>query len=264
MMFDMDPVAFVIPYLHFEVYWYGILFAFGAYLAHYITCRVHKHLGSLVDSLMTYVIVGALIGARLGHFFFYESPSFYLVQQPWVIFDLRGGGLSSHGAFVGILLAIFLFSRKGPGKTVPYLVWTDLLVLGVSITAVFIRCGNFINQEILGTVTGLPWGITFLHPATPGEIVPRHPVQLYEALFYALMALFFYYKRKAKTGVPTALFCLFIFTGRFFLECLKEEQSYLMAQPFFLTMGQILSIPVILFGLVLYCVCRRRETSYSR
>lgn len=163
------------------------------------------------------------------------------------------GGLASHGGAVGILIALWLFSRS---TKIPFLRSVDFAVVPTALAAVCIRIGNFFNQEILGIPTGLPWGVIFGHPADGGPLVPRHPAQLYEALWYScvFIALFLYarahphYERK---GRLTGLFLILVFGFRFLIEFLKVEQSVSLSAASCLTMGQWLSIPFVLLGVYL-------------
>jgi len=266
---DPKPEAFTIPYLKWPVLWYGILFAFGfavgfriflSLLVRYFRERTPKENGihlrqkalALTDRLVLYMVVATLVGARLGHFLFYERPSLYL-QHPLEIFQVWKGGLASHGAVLGILFALALFRYK-IHKSAPDLSWVrllDFVAIPAAFIGVCIRLGNFINQEILGTPTSLPWGVVFGHPTDHSLSVPRHPVQLYEALFYLavfllLWRLSFRPRYLLQQGKLIGLFLILVFGFRFCIEFLKLEQSHLLSTS--LTMGQILSLPVIFLG----------------
>ncbi len=202
----------------------------------------------IIERLTTYLIIGMLIGAKLGDFIFYQNWT-VIYQNPQAIFAFWEAGLASHGAALGILAALWLFCRRYKLITLQLV---DLVVIPTPLVGSFIRLGNFVNQEILGVPTDLPWGVVFLHPVGYATIVARHPVQLYEALGYALLTayLFFLWKKEPSLthrGRITGWFFIFMFSVRFILEFFKEEQSsYLMYLP--LKMGQILSIPFILLG----------------
>src|SRR5262249_5807403 len=144
-----------------------------------------KEVSKISERVSFYVILGTIVGARLGDVLFYQSPAAY-VQDPLGILRFWEGGLASHGAIIGILLSLWIFCVR-IRKSYQMLTWIamlDLLCIPGLLAGGFIRIGNFINQEILGTETLLPWGVVFGHPADGRAIVPRHPVQLYEALFY--------------------------------------------------------------------------------
>jgi prolipoprotein diacylglyceryl transferase len=203
------------------------------------------------DTLTWFIVVGTVVGARLGHVFFYDWP--YMKHHLWEIVMIRQGGLASHGGTLGVLLSLMLFlysyRHKFPGLTFIGLV--DLLTIPTGFVVACIRLGNFFNQEILGTATTLPWGVVFENPTDNSPILPRHPVQLYEAAVYLitfglLMHLWKKYPN-LKEGVLSGLFFLLIFGTRFFLEFLKMPQSMLIDESF-LQMGQLLSLPFILLG----------------
>lgn len=208
----------------------------------------------LCDKLTVYVVIATIIGARLFHVFFYEKPSFYL-SNPLKILYVWEGGLASHGAAIGIVLAIILFSYRYRSFR-PKLDWLrvlDYVSLPALVAAFFIRLGNFTNQEILGTKTALPWAVIFGHPVDGGLPVARHPVSLYEALYYLLLFIILFplaWKTSLleKKGKLIGLFLIVVFTFRFFIEFLKEEQSELLNTVSTLTMGQYLSIPLVILG----------------
>ena len=207
-----------------------------------------------IERMTLYISVGAVVGARLGHILFYEKWSEYFFH-PLQIIKIWEGGLASHGAVIGILISVILFflrvRKEFPMMSIARIM--DLVVIPSLFAGVLIRIGNFINQEILGTVTMLPWGIVFGHAADGSAPVPRHPVQLYEALFY-LGSFFLFFRLFPKLLFPvgrlSGLVFITVFVFRFFIEFIKEEQSYLISDPL-LTMGQYLSIPMVLFGCIL-------------
>ena len=262
---DPKPEVFRLPIFDWPVLWYGILFAFGFAIGFPIFVAVlTRFLGKdqkpkavqITDRLTLYMILGTVIGARLGHFLFYERPAKYL-KDPFEVFRIWEGGLASHGAAFGIVLALILFSYRIRLKF-PQLDWIRLLDF-VSVPTAFaggcIRIGNFINQEILGKPTDLPWGVMFGHPADHSALLPRHPVQLYEALayfgiFFLLWRLSFSKYFLETRGKLIGIFLVLVFGSRFFIEFFKLEQSRFFSGP--LNMGQILSLPVVAAGLFLY------------
>jgi phosphatidylglycerol:prolipoprotein diacylglycerol transferase len=212
----------------------------------------------LTDRLVGYVLIATIVGARLGHFLFYEKFSDFL-EDPWDIFRVWEGGLASHGAAIAIIFSMILFSHRVK-KTSKGLNWIRLLDF-VAVPTAFcggcIRIGNFINQEILGSPTSLPWGVIFGCPIDHSLPVPRHPVQIYEAIcyfaiFYFLWRLTFRPQYLLTKGKLIGLFLVLVFGCRFLIEFLKEEQSHLLSSTPILTMGQILSIPMICLGIFLY------------
>lgn len=210
-----------------------------------------KKAAFFAEKLTTYMILSTVIGARLGHILFYENGRDYLLH-PLRILKTWEGGLASHGAIIGIVCGALLFYRK-MAKDYPNLSilrLLDLLTVPALCSSFFIRLGNFMNQEILGTESNLPWAIIFGSPADGSSPLPRHPAQLYEAGFYLLIFFIFFrfftrwfpYK-----GLLTGALFTGVFLFRFFIEFIKNEQSYWMSNSMF-TMGQILSIPFIVLG----------------
>jgi len=207
----------------------------------------------LTDKLTVYMVVATVLGARLGHFLFYENPSEYM-RDPLEIFAIWKGGLASHGAAVAIVLALWLYARRYPVRQLSLLHLLDFVVVPTALAGALIRLGNFFNQEILGTVTDLPWAVVFGHAADHSLPAPRHPVQLYEAIaygaiFYLLWKLSFRSKFLLNKGKLLGIFLILVFGFRFVVEFWKLEQSRLVSLP--LTMGQILSIPAIFIGFFL-------------
>lgn len=225
-----------------------------------------KRAMNLTESVTLYVVIGAVVGARLGDVLFYQNWS-DILHHPLSIFKIWEGGLASHGAAIGILVALGLLAKK---KRMPFLVLLDLLVIPTALAGVLIRLGNFLNQEILGVPTTLPWGVIFGHPigvpAGENPLLPRHPVQLYEAFWYGLVFVFLLRcfrldPELKRAGRITGFFLVLVFGFRLCIEFLKEEQSRLLEGDSFLTMGQWLSIPIIAFGL--YLLFRARKSLYN-
>ena len=267
---DPNPEIFTIPFLNWPILWYGVFFAAGfavgfpifySILCRYLSTRpdsfdVQKRGMFLADRLTVYMVVGTVIGARVGHFLFYEHPAQYL-KNPLEIFRVWEGGLASHGAAIGIILALVLFARryKSLAEGLDWIRLLDYVCVPTALAGAFIRLGNFFNQEILGTPSNLPWAVIFAHPMDHSLPVPRHPVQLYESIFYFLV--FFLLWRLTyrpsfllAKGRLIGLFLILVFGFRFLVEYLKTEQSSLLSRASDLTMGQILSIPAILAGAI--------------
>jgi prolipoprotein diacylglyceryl transferase len=253
-----DPVAFTIPFIGREVRWYGIAFAVGFALGTWIVRKVWRHekLNDIwFDKLFFYVIISATIGARLGHCLFYNFD--YYLAHPVDIFKIWEGGLASHGGTLGIIIAIWIYSRKVTHKS---MLWTfDRLVLPVGFVAALIRLGNLMNHEIYGHPTDLPWAFRFIdnlpyvqRGADPVFSLPSHPTQLYEAAFYILtscICLWMYWKKASYKyeGLIFGVFLIGIFLSRFFIEFFKNVQEKF-EEGMFLDMGQLLSIPFIIAG----------------
>jgi len=245
-----------------EVRWYGLFFAIGFYLGLLMMTKMfanEKVKETWADTLFIYVIVATVIGARLGHVFFYAWP--YYSQHPWEIFKIWEGGLASHGGTIGILIAIWVYSKYITKRS---MLWTlDRLAIPVALVSALIRTGNLMNHEIYGHPTDLPWGFRFIenirywqHGANPVFSVPSHPTQIYEALCYlatfVILYLLYWKNKKAKTqeGLLIGIFFIGIFFTRFMIEFVKEDQEAFEAG-WLLNMGQILSIPFIIAGIVL-------------
>jgi prolipoprotein diacylglyceryl transferase len=210
----------------------------------------------LADRLTVYMVIATVVGARLGHYVFYERPSEYL-RHPLEILQIWKGGLASHGAAIAIAIAlgIFNYRYKSQSRQLTWLHLLDFVSIPTALAGAFIRVGNFFNQEILGVATDVPWAVVFGHPADHSLPVPRHPVQLYEALVYGvifvcLWRLSFRAKYLMTQGKLLGIFLILVFGFRFIVESWKEEQSHLLSSA--LTMGQILSIPAILIGILLF------------
>lgn len=258
MVWDISPIAFTIALgsMRWPVYWYGLFFAatfvYGILIFRYIYRQENRPVDKVYD-LILYVIAGTLLGARLGHVLLYD-PVFYLTH-PWKILNVWEGGLASHGAVIGILLGVYLFSRSVPDQS--FLWVCDRIGMSVPLSGCLIRIGNFFNSEILGKATDVPWAVIFARV----DQLPRHPVQLYEAFCYLLIFLLqFRFYRQHKGSSPTGYlfgrFFIGVFGARFFLEFFKVGQAaFETGWP--LTMGQWLSIPAVLMGIVLVWWSRR-------
>ncbi len=215
----------------------------------------------LGEKALVYAVIGAVVGARLGDVIFYQDWS-GIQRDPLSIFRIWEGGLASHGGTLGALIALYVFMKKEASRMagISFLGFLDFVCVPAAIVGGCIRIGNFFNQEILGTKTNVPWGVVFGHPADGSVPCVRHPVSLYESLFYFLLAgCLFSYSNKLngkKQGLLTGLFLSLLFSFRFFIEFFKEEQSAYFHFGF-ITMGQILSIPLVLAGLFFFFKAKR-------
>lgn len=252
------------------VRWYGLMFVIGFLIGYKIVERMFRHEGApekWLGILLIYVVVATIVGARLGHVFFYEWD--YYSQHPIKILYTWEGGLASHGGTIGIMIAVVLFSIFTTKKS-PF--WTfDKLVVPIALVGALIRMGNLMNHEIYGHPTDLPWGFRFvtnLHQwlagAPPVYSLPSHPTQIYEALCYlALFGLlmWMYWKKNAqeRPGLLFGVFFIVLFTSRFLIEFVKNPQEEFEVG-MTLNMGQWLSIPFILMGIgfVVYAMSRPR------
>jgi phosphatidylglycerol:prolipoprotein diacylglycerol transferase len=268
---NVDPEIFSIGQL--SIRWYGLLFA-TAFLSGYIVftryLATERLTPEMLDKLLIYVAIGTVLGARLGHCFFYE-PSYFL-HNPVEILKIWKGGLASHGAAIGILLALWLYVRR---FKLSFLWLIDRIVIVVALGGAFIRLGNLFNSEIYGLPTDLPWGFEFvrdkLYDSITGELlptVPRHPTQLYEALCYILIfvILFTFYRKrhlKVRDGFIFGIFLILLFSARFFIEFVKNDQVAFEAGMEF-NMGQLLSLPFILAGVVMIVWTKMKPNYFSQ
>ncbi|MBP3738199.1 MAG: prolipoprotein diacylglyceryl transferase [Muribaculaceae bacterium] len=254
------------------VRWYGLMFAIGFLFGYEVVYRIFKHEGApekWLGSLFIYVVVATIVGARLGHVFFYDWS--YYKDHLGEIFKVWEGGLASHGGTAGILLAVWIFSKHVTKRP---MLWTlDRLVVPVGLVAALIRIGNLMNHEIYGGPTDLPWAFCFvenLHQwmrgAEPVFTVPSHPTQIYEALCYLItcaVCMWMYWRRNAqeREGLIFGVFMLGIFVPRFFIEYIKNVQEpweIAMRQTWGIDQGQLLSLPFIILGVWLIVRAMRR------
>ena len=252
-----DPTMFSIGSKEFR--WYMLSFLIGFVIGYKIVEQMWKRENldmKWLDPLLWYTFLGTLIGARLGHCLFYD-PDYYLAH-PIEILKAWNGGLASHGGTLGIIIAIYFYSKKVSHKN---MLWTfDKLVVPTGLVAALIRIGNILNHEIYGHPTDLPWGFRFItnihewqQGAPPIFTVPCHPTAIYEAICYLItfaLCMWLYFKKDAwkKEGLIFGIFLICIFTARFFIEFLKNiQEPFEASMP--LNMGQILSIPFVLAGL---------------
>lgn len=254
-----DPILFSLGPV--DVRWYGLCWAIGLLGAVWVVQKIYnseKLPEKWFDSLFVYVVLGTIIGARLGHCLFYD-PSYYLAH-PLEILQIWKGGLASHGGTIGIVVAVWLYSRKIKKS----IIWTlDRVVVAVGFTAAMIRIGNLMNSEIYGHATSLPWGFRFvsnydswLRGAEAIFTPPSHPTQLYEALVYFIvfaLTMYMYWRTNAKEkqGLLLGVAITIIFASRFVFEYMKnvqEDFEVSMQATMGINMGQLLSIPFVVWG----------------
>ncbi|MDE6051942.1 MAG: prolipoprotein diacylglyceryl transferase [Paramuribaculum sp.] len=237
--------------------WYGLMFALGFLIGYEIVARMFRHEGAperWLGLLLMWTVAGTIIGARLGHCFFYEWD--YYSANPGEIIKVWKGGLASHGGAIGVITGVLCFSwftsKRSP-------LWTfDRLVIPIALVGGMIRLGNLFNSEIFGGPTDLPWGMMFVrsrewHALFEGQAC--HPTQIYEALcYFALFGLlmWMYWKRNAeeRPGLIFGTFLVGIFLPRFIIEFIKNDQEAFEAT-MTLNMGQLLSIPFVIAGIIL-------------
>ena len=246
---NVNPEIFALGPIH--VRWYGLFFAIGFLFGYNHGEKMFKHENidlKWLESLFIYLIVATIVGARLGHVFFYGWD--YYSQHPIEILYVWQGGLASHGGVLGIIIAMFIWSKYVSKRSILWVL--DRVVVPSVFVAALIRLGNLMNSEIYGIPTTLPWGVIF---ERNHETVAKHPTQIYESLSYLItfgVLLYMYWKTKAKDyqGLLVGVFFVMVFSARFFIEFIKEVQ-----EPFekgmTLDMGQWLSIPFVLTGIFL-------------
>lgn len=252
-VWNFDPVF--ISFGSFDIRYYGLMWALAILIGAWFFDNFCKREGlsqEVSGSIFIYGTLATILGARLGHCLFYD-PVEYL-SKPWtIITGFRDGGMASHGAAVGLLIGLWLFSRK---NRLPYVWSLDRIMIAVGIGGAVVRMGNLFNSEIFGTATALPWGFEFVRSAKwVHEFAPAavHPTQIYEALCYLAtfgILCWLYYGRDMARRRPGVLFgigLIGVFLTRFFIEFIKTEQESFEVG-WALDMGQWLSIPFILLG----------------
>jgi len=260
LVWNIDPVLLQIG--PFQLHWYGLLFAAGILAAYRAGIWSFEQAGGSREEagrLLGYVVVGTVVGARLGHCLLYE-PEYYL-RHPLEILAVWRGGLASHGGVLGIALAVWVFAQR-TGREVLWLL--DRVAVAAPAAAACIRIGNFFNSEIVGRPSSVPWAVVFARL----DPYPRHPAMLYEAaaylvLFTAMVWLERNTRLRERPGALTGLVLVLVFSFRFAIEFLKEPQEAFEAGlP--LDLGQILSVPAVLIGgWLLVVACRRSATESS-
>lgn len=248
LVWNIDPDIF--RFGPFRVRWYGLFFALGFISGYMILAQIYRREERSLENLsnlLVYLVLGTIIGARLGHVLFYQPD--YFLRHPWEILMIWHGGLASHGGFIGVMIAVYLYVKKY--REMSFLEFADRLAILCLLAAGFIRVGNFFNSEILGTPSNVPWAIVFAQV----DNIPCHPAMLYEAAVYfltfcALYAAYWKTKIIQFPGRMLGLTLVICFSARFMIEFVKEDQV-LFEQNLILNMGQLLSVPFIAAGLYL-------------
>jgi len=246
---NFDPVAFQI--MSFEIRWYSLAYILGIIIG-WILCKKilikNPDINQKFDDYITFLIIGIILGGRLGYVLFYNLN--YYTSNIVDIFKIWQGGMSFHGGLLGIIIASILFAKKNNQDT---FIYTDLVSLVAPIGIFFGRLANFVNSELYGKVTDVPWAVTFIQV----DNLSRHPSQLYEAIFEGiiLFVLLLYFKNKnylERPGLISGLFLIFYSIFRFCIEFFRvpdEQIGYLI---FNLSMGQIISLIFIIIGTILF------------
>ena len=252
---NFDPVAFQIFSL--EIRWYSLSYIIGILIGWFLSKRIfisNNELREKFDDYITYLILGIIIGGRLGYVFFYNFE--YYMNNFTDIFKVWQGGMSFHGGLLGIIFVSILFAKKNNHDPFKYL---DVVAIVAPIGIFFGRIANFINSELYGIETNLPWGVKFLKI----DNLSRHPSQIYEAIFEGIILLFIllYFRKKGfmkSPGIISGLFLIFYSIFRFLIEFLRVPDEQLGYLFFNLTMGQIMSFLFLLIGTFL--TLKKNET----
>jgi phosphatidylglycerol:prolipoprotein diacylglycerol transferase len=267
-LWDVNPEIFTIPeflgFGPFPVRWYGLMFAaaflVGQQIMIHIFKKEHKPQED-IDALTLFMVISTVLGARIGHFLFYEPET--LFKNPLEVLMPPYAGLASHGAIIGIITGLYLYSRSrlATGQTFTWV--ADRIVILVALAGSFIRFGNLMNSEIIGKETDVAWAFLFPYNYEYRDIVPRHPAQLYESiscliLFFVLLGLWNKFKEKTPRGLLVGIFFVWVFTLRFLYEFIKENQEKF-EDNYLLNMGQILSIPAVILGIYFIWTSRTKS-----
>jgi len=247
-VWNVDPNIVVLGPIHLR--YYGILLGITLVAGFYFFQKQMKKYGyseEVSEEYLFWGILGTFVGARLVHCYFYETARF--VNNPLEIFMIWRGGISSHGATIGLFISAIWFARS---RKIPFAILGDGIVFAAALGAMLFRIGNFMNSEIVGRVTTVPWGVHFMRYSDHGLYL-RHPSQLYEAaggliILLSLFAVDYFLKGKKRPGIFSGIFLIGYFTFRFFIEYFKEFQID-PSSTFPLTMGQCLSIPFVIIGI---------------
>ena len=256
---NFDPVAFQI--MSFEIRWYSLAYIAGIIIG-WLLCKkilIQKSdINEKFDDYITYLVIGIIIGGRLGYIIFYNFS--YYINNFFDIFKVWEGGMSFHGGLIGIIVASILFSKKNNQDSFLYM---DLVSLVAPIGIFFGRLANFINSELYGTPTDIPWAVTFIQV----DNLSRHPSQLYEAILEGviLFIILMYFKNKdylKKPGLISGLFLIFYSIFRFFIEFVRVPDEQLGYLIFELSMGQIISLIFFVIGIILFYFKNENKQTY--
>jgi len=246
---NFNPVAFEIFSL--EIRWYSLAYIFGIIFGWYF-CKKKiikdEKLLSLFDDLVTYLIIGIILGGRLGYIFFY-NPEYYL-NNFYEIFKIWNGGMSFHGGLIGVIIATFIFCKQ---HKINHYIFLDAISIVAPIGIFFGRIANFLNSELIGRETDVFWSVKFLTI----DNISRHPSQIYEAIFEGLILFLIlsYFSKKEffkKPGLISSLFIIFYSFFRFILEFFREPDNHIGLLAYDLTLGQFISILFLISGIFLY------------
>ncbi|MDB9717379.1 prolipoprotein diacylglyceryl transferase [Candidatus Pelagibacter sp.] len=256
---NFDPVAFQI--ISFEIRWYSLAYIAGIIIGWMLCKKIFirkSDINEKFDDYVTYLVIGIIIGGRLGYIIFYNFN--YYINNLFDIFKVWEGGMSFHGGLIGIIVATILFSKRNNQDSFLYM---DLVSLVAPIGIFFGRLANFINSELYGTPTDIPWAVTFIQV----DNLSRHPSQLYEAILEGviLFIILMYFKNKdylKKPGLISGLFLIFYSLFRFFIEFVRVPDEQLGYLIFELSMGQIISLIFFVIGIILFYLKNENKQTY--
>jgi phosphatidylglycerol:prolipoprotein diacylglycerol transferase len=261
----------LIPYPHINpdlisigpihIRWYGVMYVLGFFAAYFLVQRQKRArqiglTGTVAQDLIFYLAIGLIVGARLGYVLFYQYTDYsYYLKHPIEIIATWHGGMSFHGGLIGAVIAGWLFSRR---RKIPFWALADSVVVTVPIGLGFGRIGNFINGELFGRPTNVPWAMIF----PEGGPIPRHPSQLYEAFFEGLVLFILLWRlrqRRFRDGMMVVFFMLFYGIFRFFLEFFREPDPQIGFILKYFTMGQVLCVTMIIASIILWQYIRKTQ-----
>mgnify|MGYP002843070130 FL=1 len=255
---SIDPIILSISFI--DIRWYSLAYIFGLIFGLYLIKKLNKIKGNVIsvnelDNFFLWAVLGIIIGGRIGYVFFYQTKLF--IDNPLYIFEIWNGGMSFHGGLAGISLSMYIFAKI---KNIEFLYLSDLVSVVAPIGLFFGRIANFINTELIGKPTD--FFISVIYPSIDNQ--PRHPSQLYEAFFEGFILfiiLYFYFFKSKNTGLISGMFLILYSLFRFLIEFLREPDSHLGLFFNFISMGQILCIPISIFGitLIFYNVYKRKN-----
>ena len=255
---SIDTIILSISFI--DIRWYSLAYIFGLIFGLYLIKKLNKIKGNIIsvnelDNFFLWAVLGIIIGGRIGYVFFYQTKLF--INNPLYIFEIWNGGMSFLGGLAGISLSMYIFAKI---KNIEFFYLSDLVSVVAPIGLFFGRIANFINTELIGKPTD--FFISVIYPSIDNQ--PRHPSQLYEAFFEGLILfiiLYFYFFKSKNTGLISGMFLILYSLFRFLIEFLREPDSHLGLFFNFISMGQILCIPISIFGitLIFYNVYKRKN-----
>ena len=247
----IDPVILSLGFI--EIRWYSLAYIFGILLGLILIKKLNRSKKNyisteIIDNFLIWAVIGIILGGRIGYVLFYQTKLF--LNYPFYIFEIWNGGMSFHGGLIGIIISIFTYSKF---NNIKFLYLSDLISVVAPIGIFLGRLANFINSELIGRPT--QFYISVIYPSV--DNIPRHPSQLYEAFFEGIIIfviLLFYFNKKSNVenyGFVSGLFLILYALFRFLIEFLREPDSHMGLFFNYLSLGQILSIPLIVFGIIL-------------